>query len=273
MLPIPPLFTLPIEPSGKITCTQPSPRVYLLTFESPPDNRLTPSFCRSFTLALDILAHRYPKGVVVTTSAISKFYSNGLDYEAAISTKGFFGDVLYPFWYRLITYSMPTIALVNGHAFDGGFMTAMMHDYRVMNPHRGFLCINELEFGAHLPAPMSSIFRQKVPSPNTYRAIVLEARRFNALEALKEGLIDSVGGVDEVLSFCKEFKLVDKAKTGVYGRLKQEMWRETVGFLTSADADEKRMARYVQDQKAREAEEERRVQQWESRDKSGKSKL
>lgn len=103
MPPIPPLFTLEIKPSGKITCTQPSPKVYLLTFESPPDNRLTPSFCGCFILALDILAHRYPKGVVVTTSAIPKFYSNGLDYESAIRTKNFFRDVLYPFWYRLLT--------------------------------------------------------------------------------------------------------------------------------------------------------------------------
>lgn len=168
---------------------------------------------------------------------------------------------------------MPTIALVNGHAFAGGFMTAMMHDYRIMNPHRGFLCVNELEFGAPLPATMASIFRQKVPSPNTYRAMVLESKRFNALEALKEGVIDSLGGVDEVLSFSKEFKLVGKANTGVYGRLKQEMWRETVGFLATAEADEKRMAQYVKDQKTREAEEERRVEEWETQSKSGKSKL
>lgn len=168
---------------------------------------------------------------------------------------------------------MPTIALVNGHAFAGGLMTAMMHDYRIMNPHRGFLCVNELEFGAPLPAPMASIFRQKVPSPNTYRAMVLESKRFNALEALKEGVIDSLGGVDEVLSFSKEFKLVRKADTGVYGRLKQEMWRETVDFLATAEADEKRMAQYVKDQKKREAEEERRVEEWERQSKSGKSKL
>ena len=48
---------------------------------------------------------------------------------------------------------MPTIALMNGHAFAAGLMLAMFHDYRVMNPHRGFVCLNELEFGAHLPAP------------------------------------------------------------------------------------------------------------------------
>ncbi|KAL8849178.1 MAG: hypothetical protein Q9198_011154, partial [Flavoplaca austrocitrina] len=65
-------------------------------------------------------------------------------------------------------YPMPTIALINGHAFAAGIMTAMMHDYRFMNPHRGFLCLNELEFGASLKAPMSSIFRQKLPNPNTY---------------------------------------------------------------------------------------------------------
>lgn len=152
-------------------------------------------------------------------------------------------------------------------------MTAMMHDYRIMNPHRGFLCVNELEFGAPLPAPMASIFRQKVPSPNTYRTMVLESKRFNALEALKEGVIDSLGGIDEVLGFSKEFKLVGKANTGVYGRLKQEMWRETVGYLAAAEADEKRMAQYVKDEKAREAEEKKRVEEWERQKKSGKPKL
>lgn len=103
MPPIPALFVLPITPAGRITCTQPSPRVYLLTFESPPDNRMTPAFCDTFLLALDILDHRFPKGVVVTTSGIQKFYSNGLDYESAIKAKGFFGEVLYPLWRRLLT--------------------------------------------------------------------------------------------------------------------------------------------------------------------------
>ena len=103
MPPIPPLFTLQIQPSGTIICTQPSPRVYLLTFTSPPDNRLTPSFCGSLGLALDILVHRYPTGVVVTTSGIAKFYSNGLDYESAVKTKGFFAQTLYPLWQRLLT--------------------------------------------------------------------------------------------------------------------------------------------------------------------------
>ena len=104
MAPIPPLFTLPVTGSnGTVTATQPSARIYLITFNSPPDNRLTPSFLSSFMLALDILEYRFPKGVVVTTSAIPKFYSNGLDFENALKTKGFFEKMLYPLWRRLLT--------------------------------------------------------------------------------------------------------------------------------------------------------------------------
>lgn len=75
------------------------------------------------------------------------------------------------------SYPMPTIALLNGHAFAGALMLAMMHDYRIMNPHRGYVCLNEVELGVPLRPPMSSVFRQKV-TPGTYRSLVLEGRRF-----------------------------------------------------------------------------------------------
>jgi len=77
----------------------------VLTFLSPPDNRLTSSFCAAFLLALDILEARFPKGVVISTSAIPKFYSNGLNYESAMKSKTFFAESLYPLWRRLLTYA------------------------------------------------------------------------------------------------------------------------------------------------------------------------
>lgn len=72
---------------------------------------------------------------------------------------------------------MPTVALLNGHTFAGGLMVAMMHDYRIMNPHKGFLCLNELQLGVGLRPPMCSIFREKV-KPSTFRRMILEAVRF-----------------------------------------------------------------------------------------------
>ena len=105
MPPIPPLFSLEVEPKGTVICTQPSPKIYLVTFQSPPDNRMTPAFNKNLLLALDIIDHKFPRGVVVTTSAIPKFYSNGLDYESVLKAKGFFDDSLYPLWRRLLTYA------------------------------------------------------------------------------------------------------------------------------------------------------------------------
>lgn len=148
------LFTVPIVTSpssdkgrGTIICTSTVPKVYVLTFTAPPDNRLVSSVCQAFLLALDIIEFSYPPGVVVTTSGIPKFYSNGLDLDHAGKTKGFWTESLYKLFARLLTFPMPTVALMNGHAFAGGLMLAMYHDYRVFNPSRGFLCLNELDFG------------------------------------------------------------------------------------------------------------------------------
>jgi hypothetical protein len=185
------LFDVPIGNSGKVTVTEPAAKVYLVTFASAPDNRLTtvsipkiPSqktnltttqpFVKALHLTLDILQTKFPPG-------LSKFYSNGLDLEHATSTPGFFTETLYGLWHRLLTYPMPTVALLNGHTFAGGLMVAMMHDYRIMNPHKGFLCLNELALGVGLRPPMCSIFREKVKA-STFRRMILEAVRFKVSE-------------------------------------------------------------------------------------------
>lgn len=84
------LFKIPIAPTnGDFTCTSPADKVYLLTFNSPPDNRLLSAFIEAFLLSLDIIEERFEPGVVITTSKIPKFYSNGLDLEHVLSTPDF----------------------------------------------------------------------------------------------------------------------------------------------------------------------------------------
>ncbi len=166
---------------------------------------------------------------------------------------------------------MPTLALVNGHAFAAGLMTAMMHDYRIFNPHRGYLCLNELDFGAPLQPPMASIFRQKLPSPATYRTMVLESKRFGALEALQENIVDGLGGMDEALAFVDEMKLPIRGKTGVYGRLKAEMWRETVALLEGKGGREGKGE--VEVERRRVEEGVRRVEEWEKHNRILLAKL
>lgn len=81
------LFQVPIATGGQFDCTQVADRVYLLSFQSPPDNRLTTEFNAAFVAALDFIEHKLPRGVLITTSAIEKFFSNGLDL-AAMGTPG-----------------------------------------------------------------------------------------------------------------------------------------------------------------------------------------
>ncbi|KAH6851278.1 ClpP/crotonase-like domain-containing protein [Chaetomium sp. MPI-CAGE-AT-0009] len=260
------LFTIPIPPLGKhvggdIVVTEPEPAVYLLTINSPPDNRLTTASCTALLDALDMIEFGgYKPGVVITTSAIPKFYSNGLDLEHALANENFIPGVLYKVFNRFLTYPMPTIALLPGHAFAGGLMLAMHHDYRIMSPARGFACVNELDFGVPLKAAMSSIFRLKLP-PTTYRDLVLEAKRFGGPAAVEAGLVDAVGGLETALGMVRERGLERKAGTGIYGLMKAEMYRESVALLGREgwEAGEERDRALGESEERRREEGERRV--------------
>lgn len=165
---------------------------------------------------------------------------------------------------------MPTIALLNGHAFAGGLMLAMFHDYRVQNPSRGFVCLNEIEFGVTLQAPMMSIFRQKT-TPIVFRTLVLEGKRFPGPEALQAGIVDVVGGLEETLKFIKDRKLVLKPNSGIWGSMKEEMYRETLGILDSHSANLQWRDR-VEEQKEEQSEKAKAaVEKWEK--SQGKAKL
>ena len=160
-------------------------------------------------------------------------------------------------------FPMPTIALLNGHAFAGGFMVAMYHDYRIFNPSRGFLCLNELDLGMPLQPPMSSIFRQKITAPHVYRSLLLEAKRFGAKDALEGGLVDALGTLEDAIKFIGERKLTDKAKTGVYGLLKREMYRETLGYIEEYEGQEKYNGELMKKEADRTKEGKSRVAEWE----------
>jgi len=139
-------------------------------------------------------------------------------------------------------------------------MLAMHHDYRVMNPSRGFVCLNELDFGAALKPAMSAIFRLKA-APATYRSLVLEAHRFGGPEALEAGIVDGVGGLDEVLKLVAERKLTKKGETGIYGALKREMYRESVAIMKFDEKEEQRFQGEVVEDEKRKEEGARRVEQ------------
>ena len=109
-------------------------------------------------------------------------------------------------------------------------MVAMYHDYRIMNPNKGFVCVNELDFGVPLQGPMMRVFTEKLPA-STARELVLEAKRVGGKDALQRGIVDGVGGLEETVAFVKERGLEGKVKSGIYGVMKEEMYRGLLGVL------------------------------------------
>lgn len=84
--------------------------------------------------------------------------------------------------------------------------------------------------------------------------------------------MDGLGGLEETVALIKELKLEGKANTGVYGRLKTEMWRETIGYLEEADVDDRRRDAWLENQKKVVGLERKKVEAWET-GQIGKSKL
>ena len=139
------------------------------------------------------------------------------------------------------------------------------------------MCLNELDFGAALKPAMSSIFRQKL-SGATYRSLVLEARRFTGPAALEAGIIDAIGspafggvgggngartgttGWEAVLRLVKERGLAGKGKTGVYGLMKMEMYRESLAYLEGHEKEDEPDERLVEGEDRRREEGSRRAE-------------
>lgn len=143
--------------------------------------------------------------------------------------------------------------------------------YRIMNPQKGYLCLNELELGMPMRPPMLGVFRMKLPA-NTLRKLILEAHRYKAPDALAEGLVDALGGLEDCLKFVEERQLVKKAQPGasgvsVYSELKREMWRETVGMLGAEGWAEEAVRAEREREVVRREREERdaRIRAWEAR--------
>lgn len=171
--------------------------VFVLTM-TEGENRWTTTFTRAFAQALDEVEQSSGPAALVTASDNPKFFSNGLDIEWIRSDgehpggdREAFGSETMALFARVITFPMPTICAVNGHAFGAGFMIALCHDERIMREDRGYLCANEIELGMTIPEPELALFRHKIPMPAFFQTVQF-ARRWTGPDALAAGIVQQV---------------------------------------------------------------------------------
>eukprot|EP01018_Ginkgo_biloba_P033044 Gb_01063 [translate_table: standard] len=100
---------------------------------------------------------------------LGKFNSNGMDAKYFIQVDTNEAKNLAS---RLMCFSIPTVAIVRGHAVGEGCMFALPHDYRLMSSNHSFIFVNEVDIGMSL-TPGNSIILYCKLSPVTYHEVVL----------------------------------------------------------------------------------------------------
>jgi enoyl-CoA hydratase/carnithine racemase len=178
--------------------------VFTLTMNAG-ENRWNTTFVRALSEALDEVETSTGAAALVTLSASDKFFSNGLDLAWVAKPEDHpeggdrqvFGEEFMALMGRIITFPMPTIAAINGHAFGAGFMSALCHDVRLMRADRGFVCANEMQLGMRIPDPELALFRHKLPM-HVYFETVQLARRWGGPDALNAGIVQQICELEDL---------------------------------------------------------------------------
>lgn len=135
-----------------------------------------------------------------------------------------------------------------------------------MNPSRGFWCLPEVDLGVAIPSTIVVLLKAKISKP-IYRDAVFEGRRYSGPDALKAGLVDGLGGLEEVLKFIDERKLIVKAASGVIGSLKEDLWREVLAAFADHQGNVDFRDNIEADKIKFEQAMEQRVSEWEKKSK------
>ncbi|PWN26125.1 ClpP/crotonase [Jaminaea rosea] len=223
--------------------------IFVLTLLSAqtPDNRLTPQFLTALHSALkhveevwDNVLSSTPHGAgLVITGTLqgktAKFFSNGLDFESAIGDPEFFDRYLFPVYESLLTFPVPVVASIGGHAFAAGFGLAAACDGAVMGK-KGYLCMNEIDFGAQIPPGLWAPLSTRIHLPQHKARVVLQGERFPGAEALKAGFVDvhlPDAEPNDVLAKSVEMAAswAHKSKAGVWGMNKRVIHAQQLEVL------------------------------------------
>jgi enoyl-CoA hydratase/carnithine racemase len=200
--------------------------VFVLRFDDG-ENRFSPGFLDAVQDALDTVEKAEgPRALV--TAGTGKFYSNGLDLDWLGAHSDQFESYLgrvHELFARLLALPMPTVAAVNGHAFAGGGMLMLAHDFSVMRTGRGYFCLPEVDLGMSFTPGMNELIRSRLPGLTAHEAM-LTGRRYTAEEAQAAGIVTQVAPEEEVLTAAvaraaglagKNGAVVAKIRADLYG--------------------------------------------------------
>ena len=198
------------------------------------ENRFSPDWLEAVNAHLDEVERN---GRALITTGLGKFYSNGLDLEWLMAngdrTQWYVGQVQELFS-RVLTFPLPTVAAVNGHAFGAGSMLAIAHDYRIMRDDRGYFCFPEVDIQIPFTVGMAALIQAKL-LPQTAVTAMTTGHRYGGAEALSVALVDGVAGESEIVNdAAARLEPILGKDAGTLRAIKSTMYAGVVTALVSA---------------------------------------
>lgn len=195
------------------------------------ENRFSPDWLDAVDAQLDDVV---ANAQALITTGVGKFYSNGLDLEWL----GAHGDRLQ--WYvgrvqslfsRILTFPLPTVAAINGHAFGAGSMLAVAHDYRFMRNDRGYFCFPEVDINIPFTPGMAALIQAKL-LPQTAVTAMTTGHRYGGEEAHAAGIVDGTAPeTDLVGAAVDRVRPILGKDQGTLGAIKTTMYTAVTGAL------------------------------------------
>jgi enoyl-CoA hydratase/carnithine racemase len=145
--------------------------------------------------------------LAVVTVGEDRFYSNGLDLDWMNANGDAAGQLVtdvHRLLGRMLGFGAITIAALNGHAFAGGAMLAVAHDFLVMREDRGYWCLPEVDLGLPLTDAMHAVITAKLPRVTAHETM-MTGRRYAADDALAAGIVHRTAPESEVLDVAVDW--------------------------------------------------------------------
>lgn len=150
-------------------------------------------------------------GCMVTISTSPKIFSTGfsLPYWSQDVTHPFLsiGRFMYAME-KLATMSVPSLAVINGHGYAGGFILAILHDFQSLRAEGARMCLSEANVNSTLPLPYATACQEKLGN-RVYNKLQYGIA-IGAKEALADRVVDMIHASPEerqqqVATFVKTY--------------------------------------------------------------------
>jgi enoyl-CoA hydratase/carnithine racemase len=202
-------------------------------------NRFTPDYVERLTGLLDEVADA-PAPRALVTRATGKAWALGLDLEWVGANRDGVGELvraMHRLDARMLELPVPTVAAIQGHAFAGGGLFALAHDYRVMRRDRGYFCLPEIDGRISFTPGLTALVRARL-APQVAHAALTGARRWGGTEALAAGIVDALADADAVEQVAVELAGTMAGKDPqTLGEIKATLYGDVLAALRDADAN------------------------------------